>query len=323
MTTTVVQSGSFTSTGNAVELEIRSDVDWMEVINFTQMGTQQTPGRGVKFEWFRGMADGTSIEVFKTAGGDDLEGFIQPLNGFTLLDTSNQTPGNLTSTITAISNAAIPVVTTSAPHGLSAGNIVRLIDITSAQQLGGMQFTIGNNTLTATTYSLDFMAQIVAGTTGSFRQLSFEPQYVPRRRLITAITQATSAVVTMSVVHGLTAGQAIRLNVPAAFGMTEMNDLIGNITAIDTANNTVTLDINSSAFTSFVFPLSAVVPFTQAQVIPLGQTADGTFANTLDDATDNQSIIGMSLGAGIRSPAGSSGDQIFWKACKSTLVDLS
>lgn len=320
MASSIIQSGSFTSDGTATQVNIRSDVDWMEVDNYTQMATQQATGRGVMFRWQRGMAAGTGIEITKTNSTDALNGEVMASGGFTLLDTSVQTPGALTSTITAISNAAIPVVTNSGTNGLSAGDVVRIINVTGAQQLGGMDFTVGVNTLTTTTFSLDYMAQIVAGTSGSWRKINFDPQFYPRRRFITGITAATSAVITLSVTHGFTAGQAVRINVPAAYGMTEIDGLIGNITAVSTANNTITVDIDSSAFTAFSFPLTAAVPFTQATVVPVGETANSTYANTLDDATDNQSIIGMLLGAGIDGPAGSSGDVIYWRAGKSTLV---
>lgn len=320
MASTIIQSGSFTSTGGSVDLDLRSDVDWVEVINYTQMATQQTPGRGVKFEWSRGMASGTGVEFTKADGTDTLQGETLASGGFTLLDTSSQAPGTLNATITFISNDAIPVIINSGINGLAAGDVVRIIDITGAQQLGGMDFTVGNSTLSTTSFSLDYMAEIVAGTTGSWRKIDFDAEFYPRRRFITSITQATSAVITMSVTHGLTAGQSIRLNVPSAFGMTEMDGLLANITAVSTANNTVTVDVDSSAFTAFSFPLTAGVPFTQAQVIPVGETANGTYANTLDDATDNQSLIGMRLSSGIDGPAGSSGDVIYWKAGKSSLV---
>ncbi len=321
MTSTIIQQGSFTSDGTAHELDIRSDVDWMEVINYTQMATQQTPGRGVRFEWQRGMAAGTGVEYTKADGADTLQGETLASGGFTLLDTSVQTPGALTSTITAISTAAIPVVTNSGVNGLIANDVVRIINVTSAQQLGGIDFTVGNNTLSNTTFSLDYMAQLgLAGTSGSWRRIPFQPQFYPRKRTISAITQATSAVITMTVTHGFTAGQAVRFNVPAAYGMTEMDNLIGNITAVSTANNTITVDIDSSAFTAFAFPATAAVPFSLAEVIPVGETANDTYANSLNGATDNVSIIGMLLGAGIDGPAGSTSDVIYWRAGKSSVV---
>lgn len=320
MASTIIQSGSFTSDGTAKLLNIRSDLDWMEVVNYTQAATQQATGRGVKFEWYRGMASDTGLEYKKTNSTDALNLVTLTSGGFTLLNTSSQTPGALTSTITAVSNAAIPVVTNSGTNGLTAGDVVRLIDITGAQQLGGMDFTVGINTLSATTFSLDYMAQIVAGTTGSWRKINFDPQFYPARRFITAISQATSAVIKLSVTHGFTAGQAVRINVPSAYAMTQIDGLVGNITAVSTANNTITVDIDSSAFTAFSFPLTAAVPFTQATVVPIGETANSTYANTLDDATDNISYIGMKLAGGAQSPAGSASDVIYWKAGKSTLV---
>lgn len=319
---TIIQQGRFTSDGTSVTLDIRSDVDWMSVINFTVADDDtQTTAIGVEYFWQRGMATDTGIEYKKSSAANAAQlTTALASGGFTLLDTSDQTPGTLNSTITAVSAAAIPVVSNSGTNGLSAGDVVKMIDVTGAQQIGGIDFTVGNNTLTSGTFSLDYMAQIVAGTTGSWRKISFQPQFYPRRRTITAITGATSAVITMSVTHGFTAGQAVRIKVPAEYGMTEIDSLIGNITAVSTANNTITVDIDSSAFTAFSFPLTAAVPFSLAEVIPVGETANGTFANSLGGATDNVSLIGMQLAAGVDSPAGSSSDVIFWRAGKSFSV---
>lgn len=317
---TIIQQGSFTSDGRAKILAVRSDIDWMETINFTQMSLEPTVMTTVKSFWRRGMAPRSSIAYSKENNENTLSGMTFSEGGFTLLDTSDQTPGPLNSNITAISNASTPVVTNSGINGLSSGDIVRISNVTGAQQLGGIDFTVGNNTLSDTTFSLDFMVQIAAGTTGSWRKIPFHPQFYPRRRTITAITQATRAVITMSVTHGFTAGQAVRLKVPSAYGMQEMDSLIGNITDVNTTNNTITVDIDSSAFTTFSFPLTAAVPFTFAEVIPVGETANVPFANNLDDATNNVSIIGMELGAGIDSPAGSNNDLIYWCAGKSFSV---
>lgn len=321
---TIIQQGRFTSAGEAVELQIRSDVDWMEVYNLTQWSTQQTPGRGVKFYWQRGLSSGEGFEYTKADGGDGLQAEFASSGAFTLLDTSGSPLDTLNATVTAISTASPPVVSNSGTNGLSAGDVVRIINVSGAQQLGGIDFTVGNSTLTSGTFSLDYMAQLGgAGTTGSWRKIKWQPQFYPRHRYISAITQASSAVITLTVTHGYTAGQAVRIKVPSAYGMTEMNELVGNITAVSTANNTITVDIDSSAFTAFAFPATGAVPFTPALVVPIGETADGTYANSLDDATDNVSFIGMELGAGIDGPAGSSSDVIYWRAGKSFSVSNS
>lgn len=326
MDNTIIQQGMFTSTGASVRISLRSDVDWMAVYNLTQAAANQVAALGVKYYWQRGMATGGKWTTFKSnaANAANLEQYAVTL-GFTLLDSSVQTPGVLQATITAVSNANPPVVSAIA-HGLAAGDVVRLINITGAQQLGGFDFTVGYNTLTANTFDLSYMTPIVAGTAGSFRKINFNPIFYPRRRFITSITQAAQAVVVTSVKHGYTIGQKVRMVVPAAYGMVEMNGLQATIVDIDDAVgvNSFTIDIDSTAFTAFAFPLTAAVPFTPAEVVPMGEdTAEAllTLNDILIDATENTSFIGMKLQGGANCPAGANGDVMMWVAGKSFNVD--
>jgi len=332
---TIIQQGKFTSDGSSKTLQIRSDVDWMWVYNYTQVAADAA-STGYKFYWQRGLADGDGFEYQSNATNNaiDLTVLGAGGGGFTLVDTSDSPNGALqtaagANAVTDISNAAIPVATNSGANGLVAGDVVRLYNVTGAQQLGGYDFTVGHNTLSGTTFSLDYMAQIVAATTGTYawRKIKWNPLYYPRHRSITKITNASSAVVTMSVTHGFTVGQEVRFVVPEAFGMVEMDGLKGTITAIDTtvtSGNTITVDIDSSAFSAFSFPLSAAAPFSQALVIPVGEDvaeARSAGVSELDDATVNQGYIGMILGAGQDAPAGQNNDVIYWVAGKSFSVD--
>lgn len=323
MDNTIIQQGSFTSTGSSVRIPLRSDVDWMAVYNLTQGAAAQTTAVGVKYYWQRGMTSGAKWTTFKSnaANAANLESYATSA-GFTLYDSSLQTPGALNATITAISAASVPVVSNSGTNGLVAGDVVRLINVAGAQQLGGMDFTVGYNTLTSGTFSLDYMTQIVAGTTGSWRKINFNPIFYPRRRFITEISVASQAVVTTSVTHQYTVGQQVRFNVPAAYGMVEINGLVGNIIGVDTSTsvNSFTVDIDSSAFTAFTFPLTAAVPFSPAEVIPVGEdtaTAIAYGVDMLDDATLNTSSIGMTLTGGVNCPAGAASDVMLWVAGKS------
>lgn len=325
---TIIQQGRFTSDGTTQEIQVRSDIDWMEVLNYTIADANQTTAVGVKYYWQRGMAADTGIE-YKKSNAANAANLIDAMasGGFTLLDTSASPLDSLNATTTAISTAAIPVVSNSGTNGLVAGDVVRIINTSGAQQLGGFDFTVGHNTLTSGTFSLDYMSQLGgAGTTGSWRKIKFQPQFYPRHRTITKATQATSMVVTLSVTHGFTAGQKVRLKVPSAYGMVEADGLTATITAIDTTlatGNSITLDIDSSAFTAFAFPATAAVPFTPALVIPIGEAASSGYENLLDDATDNVSYIGMQLAAGVDSPAGANNDVIYWRAGKSFSVSNS
>lgn len=328
MDNTILQQGRFTATGSSVTLQLRSDVDWMMVYNITIGAAAQTTAVGVKYYWQRGFPAAAKWSTFKSnaANAANLEQYITSA-GFTLVDSSSNPNGTLNATITALSNAAIPVVSNSGTNGLAAGDVVRLFNVASAQQVGGFDFTVGNNTLTTGTFSLDYMSQIVAGTTGSWRKISFDPLFYPRRRFITKITKAASAVVTMSVTHGYTVGQQVRLVVPAAYGMVEMDGLLGTITAVNTtvtSGNTITLNIDSSAFTAFAWPLSAAVPFSAAEVVPVGEDsaqALSSSVNTLSDATLNTGYIGMILQGGASCPGGAASDVVYWVAGKSFSVD--
>lgn len=329
MAETLIQQGRFTSAGEDVTIALRAGVDWMEVYNYTVADDDtQTTAVGVKYYWQRGMADGYGWETKKSnaANAAQLETIITS-GGFTYVDSSLSPLGAQNATITAVSNAAIPVVSNSGTNGLVAGDIVRLTNVSGAQQLGGYDFTVGNNTLTSGTFSLDYMAQIVAGTTGSWRKVKFDPMYYPRHRYITDISQAANAVVTLSVTHGYEVGQKVRLVVPSDFGMVEMDGLQATITAIDTTvttGNTITLDVDSSAFTAFSFPLTAGVPFSPALVVPIGMNSAEAILQSVDllsDATVNTGYIGMTLSAGADSPAGSNNDVIYWRAGTSFNVD--
>lgn len=324
MADAIILQGNFTSDGNNVFIDLESGADWMYVYNTTQAAASQTTAVGVKYYWQSGFGQGAKWTTFKSnaAAAANLEQFITS-NGFSYFDTSVQTPGTLNATITAISNAAIPVVSNSGTNGIAAGSVVRLINVVGAQQFGGMDFTVGINTLTTGTFSLDYAPQIVAGTTGSWRVIPFNPIYYPRRRSVTKITKAAQAVVTMSVTHGYEVGQAIRMTVPSRFGMVEMNGLLGNIVDVDTTNNTITLDINSSAFTTFSFPLTTQLPFSPAEVTPVGENTAVALSfgvDILSDATVNTGSTGILLAGGTNNPGGAASDEIFWVAGKSFSV---
>ena len=173
------------------------------------------------------------------------------------------------------------------------------------------------------------MSQIVAGTTGSWKKISFNPLFYPRRRFVTKITGAASAVVTMSVKHGYLVGQKVRFIVPAAYGMIEMDGLSGTITAVDTTvttGNSITVNINSSAFTAFAWPLTAGVPFTAAEVVPFGEDTAQAITSGVDplnDATENTSSIGMTLTGGAGNPGGANTNVMYWVAGKSFSISNS
>ena len=326
---TIIQQGSFTSTGVAVSIPLRSGVDWMRVYNTTVAAAAQTTAIGVEFYWQSGFPDGAQWEYLKSnsANAANLSQYLL-VGGFTYYDSSLLSYGVIQSTITAISTAARPVVTNSGTNGLSAGQVVRLFNVGVATELNSIDFTVGQGTLSATSFSLDYANQLsVAGTTGSFMLVNSSPIYYPPSRYIAsaASLSSTSTNFVLTVTHNYQVGQIVRLNIPAAYGAwSQLNGMQATIISVVNTfpNNNIDLDIDATTLgtwpTSAV--LSAAYPFTYASVTPVGQDtafSEASNVNILSDATVNTAAIGMTLAAGANSPAGQSGNEIYWVAGKS------
>jgi len=312
-----VLTGTFTSAGEAVNISLPSGYNVFEMVNITDAGSAAANTNVMRAKGYSSLADGYAFRNLKTSGAATLaiESMVTS-NGFTFVEDSGvQTPGAAVA-VTAIT-AASPAVVSSASTAV-VGDIVRVYDTTTMLQVAGMDFTVTavNPGVTQTLGYLDASGFAGAATAGYIRVIPFDSRYYPRARYITKITQAASAVITMSVTHGMTVGQKVRIVVPSNFGMTEINNQLATITAIDTANNTITVDINSTAYSAFAFPTSAVASAgtSFAQVVPVGESTVSTYAALLDDATDNVSYTGIKVGTSCQT----TGKLYQWMAYKGT-----
>lgn len=326
--------GRFTANGAAVTLQLPTGVDYCFIKNITQ-SYASAAGQGVEYYWQLGMAQGRGTIYTKTATTNALAiAQIAANAGFYLVNSSFNVPGPSLS-LTGITSGNPPVVNTANTGSLSFGDTVRIFSTVGALQLAGLDFSIGS-IVAGTSFTLAFMQPIASANpgAGTFRVIPYNPLYYPPIRYITNISQATQAIVTLSVYHNFTVGQSIRFIVPtvtaAAYGMTNLNGLSATIVAIDQADvngftNTITVDIDTTGFTAFSFPLTTSPGFTPAQVVPIGEntaTALLLGANILGDATINTGFFGLQLTAGAASPGGSDNDVIFWLAGKSFSVAL-
>ena len=328
--------GKFTSTGASKTLNIRSDVDWIKVYNYTA-AEQLVADLGFEYYFQRGMEQGTGI-VYSKLGAQALDpttvGTLAVGTGFYLIDTSLNVPGPIVAT-SAINGANPPNVTCASTASIKEGDIVRLYNSLGAIQLNSIDFTVGT-VADATHFDLKYMSAIVAtALAGQFRRIPYDPVFYPRNRYIVNITKAAQAVVTMTVTHGYKVGQVVSFVVPsvggsvASYGMTEINGLQGTIVAVTSgATNTITVDIDTSGagFTAFAFPdtAQALAGFTQAQVVPVGMnTAEGLSSGSdiLSDATLNTGFIGITLVGGANSPAGANNDVIYWTSGNSFSIN--
>lgn len=301
----VYVGGYYTSGGVSFNIPLRASPKEFSILNYTQMATTQNPGRVVRSQWNYGFADGYAWTGTKTNSTSAMNETIATSGGFTLINTVNQTLGSVVA-VTGITNATPPVASTGSTAGLVAGDTVRIITATGARQIAGMDFTI--DTIVAnTSFNLAYgVAMGAAVTAGSYRKVYYDPVWAPRRRYITNITKAAQAVVTLSVTHGYQVGEKIQFFLGADYGMIEMNGKVGKITAINTTTNTVTVDINSSGFTTFAFPGDSAYPLTFAQTVPVGEIPTVTTGVTQDEA-----MIAINVGSAV---CGSANDVLYWRA---------
>lgn len=335
---TILDQGSFTqgSTATSRNINLPASCDYFRAVNLTQMATTQTPGRGVVFEWFGDglVAADAAIETLKADGANTLQGTVVSSGGFTYVESRPSPEAAVTGT--AITAANPPVV--SMVNTYSNGDRVRLYNTTGMLQIGGMEFTISN--VSGTDFELlglpatGFAAPATAVTARRVPKFApVEPEFL----YVTSISQASQAVVTVSVDHNYVVGQLIHFSVPSSFGMTEIDQLTGKIVAINTADRSpyvgygFTVDIDTSGFSSFAFPASTASPNARlfATVSPAGQRTQRdpnlAVSDPLYQTGYNFDEVPfrtgkfypyMHLAAGAQSPAGSASDVIAWQAFK-------
>jgi hypothetical protein len=311
-----IVTGTFTSNGNPLTISIPSGYSDIRLINITDIGSTAANNNVMRAEGTSSMAAGSAYYSPKTSGAATLDLEVTTTTGgFTFLaDSSLILIGPAVATSGTDINRANPaVVSTGSTTNLVAGSsVVRLINNVGMLQISGMDFTVGTivaNTSFQLKY-LDNSGFAADSTSGFYRIVNATDRFYPKSRYITAITQAASAVITLSVTHGYTVGQEVRIVVPAAFGMVEINGLLGVITAVTTgATSTITVNIDSTGFTAFAFPTSAIAAagVTFAQVVPVGEAAINSisqpYGNLLDDATRNVSVTGVIVGATVQTTA--------------------
>lgn len=322
-------SGTFTSTGVPVNLNIPSGYTAIELYNTTSLGSATNTNVMTAFGCDTMAAGGGFYSVGSGANSILTEKFTST-GGFTFVaDSASLSLGAIVALNGTQINQANPAVAdTGTTTSLVAGStVVRLSGTTGMLQVSGYDFTIGT-VVGSTSFQLKYLDTTQTGfganaTAGNYRIVNASNRYYPKRRFITKIASSgTSTVITLSVTHQFTVGQEVRLIVPTAWGTNELNGQLGIITAISTTNNTITVNIDSSGFSAFAWPTSAVAAagVSPALVVPVGEGAVNTtsepYANLLDDATVNQSITGVQVGTTVQT----SGETYQWIARKGVSV---
>lgn len=189
---------------------------------------------------------------------------------------------------TFVTQATAALVTTASAHGLSVGDVILLYGTTAMLQIAGIEYTV-QTVPSPTTFTIDVNSSgFASAATAGFIKKQLHPDlYLPGARYITNIVAdgtGLQAVVTTSVNHHMVVGQEVSFVIPPQWGMTQLDQFA--LTAIDpqikiyataVTANTITVNINISAFTPFAYPTSATAALgmTFPQIIPIGDQNSG------------------------------------------------
>jgi hypothetical protein len=200
------------------------------------------------------------------------------------------------------------------------------------QHFSGMTFTISSVSGSAfTLLGLNASGFSAGATSFQVRRVNQFTPVEPSFLFVTNVTQAAQAQVTVSQANNVYLGQKLEFTIPGSFGMVQLNNFYQSqnlpavVTSIVDAYN-FTINVNTTNFTAFAFPASALSPTAQlfATVAPAGQSTQfNPITGVQTGYNFNQIpfhsgvfIPYMYVPAGAQSPGGSAGDVIVWQAYK-------
>jgi len=280
--------GTFTSTGVNKALYLPMKPDMIEIWNKTKYATT-TNHTGVSAVGFAEDNDGTAY--LTESNGTAWLGKIVTTNGFTFFSAGSPTFGAAQAMASTYVTQANPANITVTGHGYNTGDVVLVYGTTGMLQIAGVPYVVTKvdaNNFTIPVNSSGFAA---AATAGYVKKLLYPDLYIPQACVITAVTKASSAVITTSTNHNFVVGQEVGFTVPSQWGMTQLDSAVylqtsngipqqAYVTAVTA--NTVTVNINSTGFTTFAYPTSAVAALgvTPAQIYAIGDQNTGWQLNS-------------------------------------------
>lgn len=317
---------TFQTSGTKQRINIPGIVKEVKMLNLSTLTGNTT---SYEFLWMNGIDFGNAIETKKDgASGNALSSQLgaRPLWVRTLRGEMRSALFNYN----IYSAAKQPVITT--PVGivrdLIDGDVVRLSSQNNATALCGIDFEIDKVNNSANTFRIaEPLSQSVgaAAGPGKYERVYVNSWFYPSDRYIVNITRGKTTNLHLSVGCKYKKGQELKVYTSNRNKMLEINGKTGTVLDISSDKRTVSLDIDSSGFMQFEFPVdNAPVSYTPAYVVPAGtDTAESikTHTDPSSGATratltrDNVPISEITFEVGAnKKPGGTAGDKILLKA---------
>jgi hypothetical protein len=331
----IIGGGSFTSDSSLakqVALNDRPDLFWLR--NRTAWGDDAAE-TSVESWWRYGMAGGSAQTADQAVTTGILSTEAVTTGGFTFIDTANPPTFAGLATTNIAGNTGTFVVTMANTGSISVGDWVQLYGTTGELQIAGYTFQVTAVTANVS-ITLGYMASAVssgglatfaaAATAGTVVKYIPNRMY-PRWSYIAMITQATQGVVYFTGKNDYTPGEIISFRVPSQFGMEQMNNVQARVLSVTNSStvSSVTIDYDTSGFSTFAFPLSATAAagVSPAVVVPSssGVVPDNGSASipqipegyNLRDAFDNRNKFIMDMGSNVITSSSAIYDWVAFK----------
>ena len=259
----VIDGGSFTSTSvlaKQVALSDRPDLVWVR--NRSAWGDDAAE-TSVESWWRRGMPDASAQTTDQDVTTGALTSEAVTTGGFTFIDTANPPLYAALATSGTDVDRTTYVVTMSNTGSIAVGDYVRLYGTTGMLQIAGYSFQVTAVSVNSS-ITLGYMASggqvMAADATAGFVKKFIPNRMYPRWAYIANISQATQAVVSFTAKNDYTPGELLSFRVPSEFGMLELDEKQARVLSVTNSAtvSSVTLDLNTSGYTAFAFPTSAV-----------------------------------------------------------------
>ncbi len=316
----IIAGGSFTSSATVAKqvVQVSDQPDLIWVRNRTAWG-DDADEVSVESWWRRGMAQGAAQTTDQAVTSGILSSEAVSSDGFRVYNTVNPpTFAALATTGTDINKTTFVVGLSGDTGSIQVGDVVRTYNNVGMFQISGYDHTV---TAVSADTSITLGNMVVAGpfaadSTSGFVQQIIPNRMYPRWRYVAFISQASQCVVSTTVDNDFTVGEVVSLRVPSAFGMDEINNLQGIVQSVSAAS--VTLDIDTSGFTAFAFPTSAVAAagVSPAVIVPVGAgpypNANPPYVPT-NAAFDNRNLWVIEMGSNIVTSTSSVYDWVAFK----------
>lgn len=287
--------GKFTSTGGAQVINLPFKPDFVEMINYSAALAAPSANAVVFAKWDANMGQGFAVEEAYNAT-PVLVADVVATNGISTFSGGQLLQYGPTLSISGITKASPAVVTTTANHNLTSGDVVVFQGLfqsatTGMPQIAGLPFTV---TVTgATTFTIpwntnqsNYTALSGSPSGATVKKVLYPYLYFPGQSYITAITTGTTTTIDTTDAHNFVVGQEVAFRIPSQWGTIQLNSLpntlvpgspvYGFVIAV-TDYNTVIVNIDSSAFTAFNSnqTVASVPGLSYPQIVAVGDVNTG------------------------------------------------